>query len=64
VQHKFSVGDLARLRSGGPKMTIFLTGEYTVSAMWMDEQQRLHRDAFVPEVLSKVATLNEVTPHE
>jgi uncharacterized protein YodC (DUF2158 family) len=64
MQRNFSVGDCVRLSSGGPKMVIFLTGDYTVSAMWMDEQQRLHRDSFVPEVLNKVVTLSEVMPNE
>jgi|HubBroStandDraft_2_1064218.scaffolds.fasta_scaffold1350776_2 uncharacterized protein YodC (DUF2158 family) len=60
MQHKFAVGSRVRLSSGGPKMVIFGLGDGIVWAMWMDEQQHLQRDSFVPEVLDKVATLNEV----
>jgi uncharacterized protein YodC (DUF2158 family) len=60
MQHKFAVGDRVRLSSGGPKMVIFGLGDSIVWAMWMDEQQHLQRDSFVPEVLDKVVTLNEV----
>jgi uncharacterized protein YodC (DUF2158 family) len=60
MQHKFSVGDRVRLISGGPVMTVFSTGDDIVLAMWMDEQQHLHRDSFNREVLNKVTALSEV----
>jgi uncharacterized protein YodC (DUF2158 family) len=52
-----NIGDVVRLYSGGPKMTVFLnpspqsTGEILVNAMWMDDRGNLHRDCFNSKVL-------------
>lgn len=35
-EKRFKVGDKVRLKSGGPKMTIYSLDEYSVDCMWYD----------------------------
>lgn len=59
----FSKGDVVQLKSGGPKMTVSDTGDYSdgfgsgpqngVSCVWF-EKEKLHRDIFDAAVLNKV----------
>lgn len=44
----FNIGDIVRLKSGGPKMTILgIDGdESTYACKWFDRNGRLNRDSF------------------
>jgi len=53
-----NIGDLVRLKSGGPVMVVYLIlGEY-VYAEWFDILNRECRASFVPETLLKVDANN------
>jgi uncharacterized protein YodC (DUF2158 family) len=58
----FSVGDVVRLKSGGPKMTVenvvFDTAEdnYSVDCVWFDDANELQEETFVGETLQLVET--------
>jgi uncharacterized protein YodC (DUF2158 family) len=42
---KFAVGDVVRLKSGGPKMTVNLVEDDVVSCVWfVDTEELLHGD--------------------
>nr|WP_281722858.1 DUF2158 domain-containing protein [Nitrosomonas nitrosa] len=46
-------GDVVRLKSGGPKMTIkFIEGE-TVACVWFNEKNQKQEAAFEAEMLEK-----------
>lgn len=38
-KHKFRVGDIAQLRSGGPRMTVDSEGKSDVSCVWFAEAE-------------------------
>lgn len=47
----FKKGDVVRLKSGGPRMTVAELGQSLVSCTWFDERNNPHSQAFDPEVL-------------
>jgi uncharacterized protein YodC (DUF2158 family) len=57
LQFKFQIGEVVRLNSGGPTMTVQIQPEPTdeyISTAWFDTAQNLHRGSFSPETLEKV----------
>ncbi len=43
----FSSGDIVRLKSGGPKMTVLsVEGEASMRCQWFDRNGKLHTDSF------------------
>lgn len=56
---EFSPGDLVRVKSGGPTMTVeqcstrHMTGEPAVWCVWFEKTTK-HNDTFPPAVLEKV----------
>lgn len=54
----FDIGDVVRLKSGGPKMTILKLMDDTISCQWFDRNGKVHTgnfqtamlDAFIPKV--------------
>jgi len=53
---KFDAGDVVRLKSGGPKMTVVESGEYTegfrIVCTWIDGNKK-YEETFAPETLEK-----------
>lgn len=53
---EFSKGDVVRLKSGGPKMTVLAVKAAKLSCQWFDRNGKMHKaefddvmlDAFVP----------------
>ena len=45
MEGTFEVGDLVRLRSGGPQMTVIFVGDTVVDAQWLDSNET-RTDAF------------------
>ena len=60
---RFKKGDLVRLKSGGPKMTVTDVGqaaytqEDTVWVRWFDEKGKVENDTFSPESLEHAKSL-------
>ena len=61
-EQKFSTGDVVRLKSGGPKMTIVGYGKYGMAAVsesykckWFDEKNKLVEDVFTEAELELVS---------
>lgn len=50
----FKLGDIVQLKSGGPKMVVFLPPDEYVDAKWMDVSNHLNRASFNAETLVKV----------
>lgn len=45
----FSPGDVVRLKSGGPKMTVLkLEDETALACKWFDRNGKVHTDSFPP----------------
>ncbi len=43
----FNIGDIVRLKSGGPKMTVLEGGSDTAAqCQWFDRNGKLHTDSF------------------
>jgi len=42
----FTPGDVVRLKSGGPKMTVLETKDDMVTCKWFDRNGKLHSDGF------------------
>ena len=40
------VGDVVRLRSGGPAMTVEAIDGSAARVVWIDDKQQTHRDSF------------------
>jgi uncharacterized protein YodC (DUF2158 family) len=57
MAHDFKKGDLVRLKSGGPRMTVAglgegaIDGQRLVSCTWFDQRNNPHSQAFDPDVL-------------
>ena len=59
---EFSIGDMVRLNSGGPVMTVTdietdtdtMAGEATICSEWFDSSGNKHKDQFPPASLTKV----------
>ena len=47
-----NVGDVVRLKSGGPAMTVEAIDGPAVRVVWFDEKQQAHRESFPPETLA------------
>lgn len=45
------VGDVVRLKSGGPPMTVEGFDSGSVRVVWIDDRQQTHRETFPPEAL-------------
>lgn len=43
---QFKTGDVVRLKSGGPKMTVKEEGDSIVSCQWFDRNGKTHTDKF------------------
>jgi uncharacterized protein YodC (DUF2158 family) len=55
----FKVGDIVRLRSGGPRMTVEvilpdMPGGPVVACSWFDENNQHHDRSFAPAALERV----------
>jgi len=66
ARYEYKVGDVVRLRSGGPKMTIVeVSGSHTIvfggdySVMWYDEVGTVHTKNFKHLALEKVPSVLE-----
>jgi uncharacterized protein YodC (DUF2158 family) len=47
TEHKYKVGDIVKLKSGGPKMTVeSVEGGNTYLCQWFDKEDRLERGKF------------------
>jgi uncharacterized protein YodC (DUF2158 family) len=44
-------GDVVRLRSGGPLMTVESVESGVARVVWIDDRQQTHRESFAPEAL-------------
>ncbi len=42
----FNAGDVVRLKSGGPKMTVLAENNQTIECQWFDRNGKLHKDSF------------------
>jgi uncharacterized protein YodC (DUF2158 family) len=49
------VGDVAVLKSGGPKMTVFLIETQTYGCVWFDSESRVYRRRFGKSLLKKTS---------
>lgn len=45
-------GDVVRLRSGGPPMTVDAVEGGIARVVWIDDQQQTHRESFSREALA------------
>jgi uncharacterized protein YodC (DUF2158 family) len=52
---EFHRGDVVRLKSGGPQMTVESVVQF-VACVWFDEKELKRRNDFLPETLEKVTT--------
>lgn len=48
---EFTPGDVVRLKSGGPKMTVLETQSSAVTCKWFDRNGKLHSDGFETALL-------------
>ena len=49
---QFSPGDVVRLKSGGPKMTVLkLEDETALACKWFDRNGKVHKDSFPPAMV-------------
>lgn len=48
------VGDVVKLKSDGPPMTVEEIGDDLVTCKWFDKAGTLQRDEFVPETIEVV----------
>jgi uncharacterized protein YodC (DUF2158 family) len=46
------VGDVVRLKSGGPPMTVEAIEGSTARVVWIDDKQQTHRESFPSETLA------------
>jgi uncharacterized protein YodC (DUF2158 family) len=51
-ERAIKVGDVVRLRSGGPPMTVEAVDGAAARVVWMDDKHQTHRDSFPPEALA------------
>ncbi|MGJ8562410.1 MAG: YodC family protein [Alphaproteobacteria bacterium] len=50
---QFSTGDLVRLKSGGPKMTVLeAENEFALGCQWFDRNGKLHTESFPTSMLN------------
>lgn len=50
----FKEGDVLRLKSGGPKMTVLkVDADGCVSCKWFDRNGKIHTDSFTSEMVEK-----------
>lgn len=55
AERPFKVGDLVRLKSGGPVMTVeMIQADGGVMVVWADIEYVMQRDGFLPEMLEAV----------
>ena len=48
-----NIGDVVKLKSGGPKMTVAYVYADEITCKWFDEQNRKHEDTFHIDQLEK-----------
>lgn len=48
---EFKIGDVVRLKSGGPDMTIQDVTEYEIKCRWFDAKKKFFDSSFQPEEL-------------
>ena len=59
MSSEFQKGEVVRLKSGGPNMTVEnvgqrgMTGDPTVWCVWFDLERKRQRDTFTPEALER-----------
>jgi uncharacterized protein YodC (DUF2158 family) len=51
----FQVGDVVRLKSGGPTMTVEEIDDAAAYVVWMDAKGSVSRDSFPPQLLETIA---------
>ena len=49
----FIKGDVVRLKSGGPKMTVLSIGTSTLTCQWFDRNGKMHTSDFDLEMVDK-----------
>ena len=56
MAHSFKVGDIVKLKSGSPRMTVRTprTMSDTVGVVWFGRDGRPHEDNFPPDALMRV----------
>ncbi|WP_281991414.1 YodC family protein [Aquimarina aggregata] len=55
MKEKLKKGDLVRLKSGGPKMTVYNFDSYgNVNVTWFDNNNDQKYSDFIPEILEMV----------
>jgi uncharacterized protein YodC (DUF2158 family) len=47
------VGDVVRLKSGGPPMTVEAIESEAVRVVWINDQQQVHRESFPSGALAR-----------
>ena len=47
----FKTGDVVRLKSGSPKMTVHTSDTGAVSCQWFDRNGKTQKDSFPPDML-------------
>jgi uncharacterized protein YodC (DUF2158 family) len=52
MESTFKIGDVVRIQSGGPAMTVeYLTDDYNVKCVWFNKRQKLKRGEFKTLIL-------------
>ena len=51
---KFEIGEIVRLKSGGPKMTVTVVVFGRVGCTWFDEDDNEHRGSYPRAALERV----------
>jgi uncharacterized protein YodC (DUF2158 family) len=46
-------GDVVRLKSGGPPMTVEVIEGGAAHVVWIDDKQQTHRESFATEALTR-----------
>ena len=55
----YAAGDVLRLKSGGPKMTVLdMDGADSVSVSWFDRNGKLHKDSFTVAMVERFISKN------
>lgn len=58
-ENEFKIGDVVRLKSGGPTMTvnkIWEDSEYRIGCVWFDDSNKQSVASFHPETLKLAST--------
>jgi uncharacterized protein YodC (DUF2158 family) len=51
AESKFKTGDIVKLKSGGPKMTVVNADEYNATLAWFDTNHLIHSKDFSNEII-------------